>query len=78
MECFGQRNDEDATFNILSSLKDIAIGSGFGLRYDFSFFVLEVILGLKPMIRLQRTGNRWFKDYNFRNAVYNIGINYPF
>src|SRR5690606_2277881 len=28
--------DEKATFTSLNDLKDIAIGSGFGLRYDFS------------------------------------------
>jgi hypothetical protein len=22
--------------------------------------------------------NKWFRNYNFSNAVYNIGINYPF
>ncbi|MBQ0767945.1 MAG: BamA/TamA family outer membrane protein, partial [Bizionia sp.] len=29
--------DEQATFNSFSSLKNIAVGSGFGLRYDFNF-----------------------------------------
>ncbi|RIA08734.1 surface antigen-like protein [Flavobacteriaceae bacterium MAR_2010_72] len=71
-------DDEKATFNDLSSLKDIAIGSGFGLRYDFSFFVLRADVGFKTYDPSYELGNRWFKDYNFSNAVYNIGINYPF
>lgn len=29
--------DDRATFDSLQSLEDIAIGSGFGIRYDFSF-----------------------------------------
>lgn len=70
--------DNNATFNGLSSLKDIAIGTGFGLRYDFNFFVLRGDVGFKTYDPSLDEGNRWFKDYNFRNAVYNIGINYPF
>lgn len=70
--------DEDATFNGFKSLKDIAIGSGFGLRYDFDFFVLRFDVGFKTYDPALEIDNRWFRDYNFRNAVYNIGINYPF
>lgn len=70
--------DPKATFDSLSSLKDIAIGSGFGLRYDFGFFVLRGDIGFKTYDPSYGDQNRWFKDYNFRNAVYNIGINYPF
>lgn len=70
--------DEQATFDGLSSLEDIAIGSGFGLRYDFSFFVLRLDIGFKTYDPSRPLGSRWFKNYNFGNAVYNIGINYPF
>lgn len=70
--------DEDATFTGFKSLQDIAVGSGFGLRYDFDFFVLRFDIGFKTYEPSLSEGNRWFKNYNFRNAVYNIGINYPF
>lgn len=70
--------EEAATLTNLSSLKDIAVGSGFGIRYDFDFFVLRFDVGFKTYDPSQSDGNRWFRDYNFRNAVYNIGINYPF
>ena len=70
--------DDRATFTNFNSLKDIAVGSGFGLRYDFDFFVLRVDTGFKTYEPSLPEGNRWFKNYNFRNAVYNIGINYPF
>lgn len=75
---FDNVEDEAATFSGFNSLKDIAIGSGFGLRYDFSFFVLRFDIGFKTYDPARQLGNRWFKDYNFNNAVYNIGINYPF
>ena len=70
--------DDSATFTNFNSLKDIAVGSGFGLRYDFSFFVFRFDMGFKTYDPFYKDQNRWFNDYNFSNAVYNIGINYPF
>ncbi|MCB0383007.1 MAG: BamA/TamA family outer membrane protein [Psychroserpens sp.] len=75
---FDNVTDKASTFDGLSSLKDVAIGSGFGLRYDFSFFVLRGDIGFKTYDPSYNLGNRWFNNYNFANAVYNIGINYPF
>jgi len=70
--------DDRATFTNFNSLENIAVGSGFGLRYDFDFFVLRFDTGFKTYDPSQQEGSRWFRNYNFRNAVYNIGINYPF
>jgi outer membrane protein assembly factor BamA len=70
--------DPQANFTNFSSLKDIAIGSGFGLRYDFGFAVFRFDIGFKTYDPSYPENDRWFKDYNFSNAVYNIGINYPF
>jgi hypothetical protein len=75
---FDDIEDEDRKFNGFSSLKDIALGTGFGIRYDFSFFVLRFDTGFKTYDPAYPNADRWFKDYNFGNAVYNIGINYPF
>ena len=63
-------------FTGLQSLENIAVGSGFGFRYDFSFLILRLDLGFKtyePYLE-----NKWFQNYNFNNSVLNIGINYPF
>ena len=68
----------DATFDGLSSLGELALGTGFGLRYDFNFFVLRFDTGFKTHDPSNELGSRWFREYNFANAVYNIGINYPF
>lgn len=70
--------DDRATFSGFNSLKDIAVGSGFGLRYDFSFFIFRFDVGFKTYDPSYRDENRWLNDYNFADAVYNIGINYPF
>lgn len=69
---------EESRFNSISDLKEIAIASGLGLRYDFGFFVFRFDIGFKTYNPALPEGARWFKQYNFANAVYNIGINYPF
>jgi len=70
--------DSKAKFNGFSSLKDIAVGSGFGVRYDFSFLVVRFDTGFKTYEPYLTSSNKWFQNYNFGNAVFNIGINYPF
>ncbi|MGY8911124.1 MAG: BamA/TamA family outer membrane protein, partial [Flavobacteriales bacterium] len=69
--------EEDAKFTGFSSLKNIAVGSGFGARLDFNFLIIRFDVGFKtyePYLQ----DSKWFKNYNFNSAVYNIGINYPF
>lgn len=68
----------EAKFNGLNSIKDIAIGSGFGVRYDLSFILLRLDLGFKTYEPYLPEGNKWFKNYNFAHTVYNFGISYPF
>ena len=70
--------DEKSTFTSLDDLRDIALGSGFGLRYDLNFFVIRFDLGFKTYNPANEIGRRWFKEYNFSNSVLNFGINYPF
>lgn len=65
-------------FTGLDSLKDIAVGSGFGIRYDLSFILLRLDLGFKTYEPYIIKGSKWFQHYNFANVVYNFGISYPF
>ena len=69
---------DDIKFNGLEDLSEIAIGSGFGIRYDFDFFVFRFDTGFKTYNPSLEINNRWWSEYNFKNAVFNIGINYPF
>ncbi len=62
----------------LSSFKYTAVGSGFGLRYDFGFLVFRFDIGFKTFEPYLDKNGAWFANYNFGKAVYNIGINYPF
>lgn len=74
----GPYEAEGGNFEGISSLNDIAVGSGFGLRYDLSFFVVRIDMGFKTYNPADTSGKKWFRDYNFGNSVLNIGINYPF
>ncbi|NNK20757.1 MAG: BamA/TamA family outer membrane protein [Flavobacteriaceae bacterium] len=71
-------DDPAKTFSGFESLADIALGTGFGLRYDFTYFVFRVDTGFKTYNPAEVQSKRWFRDYNFGNAVIQIGINYPF
>ena len=75
---FDNVEDRAATFNGFQSLEDIAIGAGFGLRYDFTYFILRADLGFKTYNPANENSNRWFADTNLKNSVLQIGINYPF
>ena len=75
---FDNIKSEEAVFQGLKSLQDTAVGSGFGLRYDLSFFVLRMDFGFKTYNPSDTSNKKWFRDYNFANSVVNIGINYPF
>ncbi|MFV8331927.1 BamA/TamA family outer membrane protein [Flavobacterium sp. GSP14] len=70
--------DEKSTFTQFKDLKDVALGTGFGLRYDLSFFVIRFDFGFKTYNPADEINKRWFRDYNFANSVLNFGINYPF
>jgi outer membrane protein assembly factor BamA len=75
---FDNVEDEKAVFSGIKSLQDTAVGSGFGLRYDLSFFVFRIDFGFKTYNPSDTSNKKWFRDYNFPNSVLNIGINYPF
>ncbi|WP_372745253.1 BamA/TamA family outer membrane protein [Lutibacter sp.] len=68
----------DAKFTGFNSLQDIAIGTGFGIRYDLSFILLRLDLGFKTYEPYLDNGKKWFQHANFANNVYNFGISYPF
>ncbi|MCB0371562.1 MAG: BamA/TamA family outer membrane protein [Muricauda sp.] len=75
---FDNENNPDAIFTGFSSLSDIALGTGLGLRYDFTYFVFRLDVGFKTYNPAKVGSDRWFDGYNLKNAVFNIGINYPF
>lgn len=73
-------------FNKDTFLKELAVGTGVGIRLDFSFFILRLDLGIplrKPWLDegerwvtrdIDLSSSTWRKD----NIVFNIAIGYPF
>ena len=72
------QQNESAIFKGFSSLRDTAIGSGLGLRFDFSYFIFRFDTGFKTYNPVRPPSERWFRDLTWKEAVFNIGINYPF
>ncbi|MCE2707418.1 MAG: BamA/TamA family outer membrane protein [Bacteroidota bacterium] len=66
--------------------KEIAVGTGIGLRMDFDFLVIRLDLATKAIDPSQDEGNRWVLDnlkfnqpFGVRGqTVFNFGIGYPF
>lgn len=82
-------NDKTETrFKASSFFKEIAVGAGYGVRFNFSFFILRFDFAYKVWDPSQALENRLvIKKLRFNNAfrssgtgklVYQIGIGYPF
>ncbi|HWS59479.1 MAG TPA: BamA/TamA family outer membrane protein [Flavobacterium sp.] len=75
---FDNITEPKATFDGIEDLKELALGTGFGLRYDLDFFVVRFDLGFKTYNPANEKDKQWFYDYDFAHSVFNFGINYPF
>lgn len=75
---------QGAQFNFDTFYKEIAIGSGVGLRLDLSFFIFRIDYGIKIRDPKEIESERWVvtnKKYNpFKSeySMFNFGIDYPF
>jgi len=78
---------EGAQFKANRFYKEIAVGTGFGLRFDFSFLVLRFDAGVKVIDPARDTGDRFVLDHarikgpfgiNKEPVILNIGVGYPF
>jgi len=73
----------DATLKGSTFLKNMAVGIGTGLRFDFDFFLIRFDYGLKvknptPEPVNIASQNKWFSNFNPLNGIIQLGINYPF
>jgi len=72
---------EGALFEFNDFYKEIAIGTGFGVRYDFSFVIIRLDFGMKVRNPALPLNNRWLSAndfFSYKNMKFNIGIGYPF
>ncbi len=75
---FDDITDPKQSFDGFNDLSEIAIGTGFGLRYDFNYFVFRLDSAFKTYDPSQIKADRWGKQISLKRTVFNIGINYPF
>ena len=75
---------EGGDFDFKRFYKEIAVGSGLGLRLDFDFFLFRADFGLKLRDPSLKDGERWLakNDHSFLfrggNWAFCLGIGYPF
>lgn len=77
---------EGSDFKFDRFYKELAVGTGLGLRMDFEFLVLRLDMGIKAYDPAREEGDRFILDkLSFENPlgergqqVFNIGIGYPF
>ncbi len=74
-----------ADFAFNRFLREIAVGTGLGIRFNFSFLVIRFDYGVKMVDPARPEGERWIGNKFFRNlkgepgqAIWNIAIGYPF
>jgi outer membrane protein assembly factor BamA len=69
----------EAEFDISKFYRQLAVGSGLGFRFDFTFFIFRLDIGV-PVVDPQYTGQDKIvvDQLKPRSLVYNFGIGYPF
>lgn len=75
--------DPSTQFHLSDFYNQIAVGTGFGLRWDFDFFLLRLDLATKVINPANPVNQKWvLPQTSFeggQNPIeYNIGIGYPF
>jgi len=70
-----------AIFKWDSFYKEIALGTGFGTRFDFSFFIIRFDFGIPLYDPVYSENERWlgtFDTFELSDFTFNFGIGYPF
>lgn len=92
-----ERSDDSrpgGTFKLNSFYEELAIGTGIGMRLDFSFFIIRLDMGIKVRDPQFIGNNRWIIDevfdkkwrqdylndtgYKYNFTTFNLGVGYPF
>lgn len=61
--------------------KQIALGTGFGTRFDFNYFIFRIDAGLKLNDPSAPVSERWIpfnRSYTWDDVAFNFAIGYPF
>jgi outer membrane protein insertion porin family len=83
----GSNSDPLTKFKLKEFYKEFGVGTGFGLRFDFTFLILRLDMGMKAFDPARPAGERFvlnkvkfFKPFGTERepVIFNIGIGYPF
>lgn len=73
-----EENRTEAMLDRFSDISDIALATGFGLRFDMNYFVIRGDFGMKLYNPSIAATSHWTNELKLSDFVFNIGINYPF
>ncbi|MDG5799837.1 BamA/TamA family outer membrane protein [Marinilabiliaceae bacterium ANBcel2] len=76
-----ENSPEGGAFKIDRFYQQIAVGSGFGTRFDFNYFIFRIDTGLKLRDPAESSGERWIplsRSYSWDDVAFNFAIGYPF
>lgn len=74
-------NRPGSLFKASGFYREIAVGTGFGIRADLSYFIARLDLGIKLRDPGTPDGPKWipgYRKYQWSDLVLNFGIGYPF
>jgi len=73
-------NRPGSHFSFDTFYKQLAVGTGVGLRFDFNFFVLRTDLGFPIRTPYLNDDKHWFSGSGglFSNSLFYLAIGYPF
>ena len=77
---YEDENRPGSKFSFSTFYDQLAVGAGFGLRFDFSFFVLRTDLGFPLRTAYSTEGKNWQLGTSkaFKGTQFYLAIGYPF
>lgn len=76
---YNSDNYPDGQFKVNSFYKQLAVDGGFGVRFDFTYFIFRLDAGIPLRDPSYPESERWRYNYlKFKQFIINFGIGYPF
>ncbi|MGL5261499.1 MAG: BamA/TamA family outer membrane protein, partial [Bacteroides sp.] len=75
----GTRSRQNGAFKLSKFPKQIALGTGFGLRYDFGFLVIRLDCGIALHAPYETTKKGYYNIEKFSDGLgFHFAVGYPF
>ena len=70
----GSKFDKNTFYN------QLAVDTGFGIRFDFTFFIMRMDIGFPLRTPYETDGSNWLKSSGkiLSDGLFNLAIGYPF